>query len=220
MNKTLKYIANRTLKPLISYYLSRNRNYTYNGISLVIPPEVFHPAFFFSTKFLLQHILKKELQNKSFLELGAGSGLISFSVAKKGAIVTATDINETAIEYLRRNSLSNANINIIQSDLFDNIPVESFDIIAINPPYYKKNPATDAEYAWFCGENGEYFNHLFQNLGKYINSQSDVMMVLCEECDMEMITSAANTYNFQLQLLEKKMKMSEMNYIFRISHIS
>ena len=52
-------------------------------------------------------------------------------------------------------------IRIIHSDLFDNIPLEAFDIIAINPPYYKKDPHAPAEYAWFCGKKGEYFERLF-----------------------------------------------------------
>lgn len=217
MNKALKYITNLTLKPALKLYLSRNRKYTHNGIRLIIPPQVFHPAFFFSSKFLLQYILKQDLQNKTFLELGAGSGLISFSAAKKGAIVTASDINKTAIEYLEKNNAANKlNINILESDLFDNIPVQHFDIIAINPPYYKKNPSSDADHAWYCGENGEYFSRLFQTLKSFTNPNSEVLMVLCDDCDMDMIKQAAHQYQFQLSLAEQTRKLSEMNYIFRV----
>jgi methylase of polypeptide subunit release factors len=66
--------------------------------------------------------------------------LISIYAAQKGAIVTATDINPVAIEYLRENTRANhVHIDILRSDLFDEIPVRVFDIVAINPPYYKKD---------------------------------------------------------------------------------
>ena len=102
------------------------------------------------------------LKGKKFLEPGAGSGLISIYAAKKGARVTATDINPVAIEFLRDNSEeNNVQIDIIQSDLFENIPLQHFDIIAINPPYYKKNPADLLIMHGIAAENGEYFFKLF-----------------------------------------------------------
>ena len=68
------------------------------------PPEVFHPGFFFSTRLLLKLYQTIAIAGKSFLEPGCGSGLISIYAAKKGAIVTATDINPVAIEFLKKNS--------------------------------------------------------------------------------------------------------------------
>ena len=91
-------------KPLLVKYLSATKCYQYKGIKLIIPPEVFHPGFFFSTKLLLQYINQFSLQQKTFLELGAGSGLIAIYAAKKNAMVTATDINPVAVEYLKKNS--------------------------------------------------------------------------------------------------------------------
>ena len=37
----------------------------------------------------------------------------------------------------------NVNINLIESDLFKNIPKQQFDFIVINPPYYQKDPETE-----------------------------------------------------------------------------
>src|SRR5690349_19019470 len=159
--------------------------YTYKGIRLVIPPAVFHPGFFFSTRLLLRYIAALPLKNKLLLELGAGSGLIALYAARQGAQVTATDINPVAIQSLEMNRHSNhIPLTVIESDLFTNIPKQAFDIIAINPPYYKKQPGTPAEYAWYCGERGEYFQQLFSGLQPYIHAQSMVLMVLCYGCDL------------------------------------
>ncbi len=155
MRTVLKHIVSNTYKPLLVKYLSKTRTYNYEGIRLEIPPQVFHPRFFFSTKLLLQYCIQFAVSGKRLLELGAGSGLISVYAAKKEAIVTASDINPVAIEFLKKNSSANKeHIEIIESDLFADIPQQTFDIIAINPPYYKKQPHTLLDHAWFCGENG------------------------------------------------------------------
>ena len=73
------------------------------------------------------------MKDKTFLELGAGSGLISICAAQKGAAVTATDINPVAIQYLQKNSLANnVSLRVIESDLFKTIAAQQFDFIAIN----------------------------------------------------------------------------------------
>jgi release factor glutamine methyltransferase len=217
MNAALKHIVARTYKPWLVKYLSKTRVYKYGDIKLEIPPQVFHPGFFFSTGLLLSYIKQFHLPGKSFLEFGCGSGLISVYAAKKGANVTATDINSIAIDFLRKNAVENkVELNIIESDLFQNIPELPFDIIAINPPYYKKQPHTAQDYAWFCGENGEYFSELFKGLKPYTHTQSEVLMVLFDGCDMEMIENLASQNGFDLQCVHSHKNLLEKNFIYKI----
>ena len=213
----MKHIVARTYQPLLKKYLSQTRVYRYAGIRLEIPPQVFHPGFFFSTKLLLQYIAGLSLPGQRLLELGAGSGLISIHASKNGAIVTATDINPVAIEFLQKNSSRNqVELTIIQSDLFKLIPEQKFDIIAINPPYYKKQPHTPKDYAWFCGENGEYFKNLFKELSSYSHPGSEIFMVLFEGCDIEMIANLAAQNAFNLQCVHTHKNILEKNFIFKI----
>jgi release factor glutamine methyltransferase len=220
MRQTIKHITTRLYKPLLAKYLSSTRTYTYKGIRLVIPPAVFHPGFFFSTRLLLRYIARLALKNRSFLELGAGSGLIALYAAREGAQVTASDINPVAIQSLELNSHSNRiPLTVITSDLFANIPKQPFDIIAINPPYYKKQPQTPAQYAWYCGEQGEYFQQLFSSLAPYMHSQSVVLMVLSDGCDLEMIFKMALSNGFKLNCVFEKGNWLEVNYIFRVEKL-
>ena len=217
MKTALKHIVAHTYKPLLIKYLSKTRMYKWGGIKLEIPPQVFHPGFFFSTQLLLQYVNRFSLQNKNLLELGAGSGLIAIQAAKQGAVVTATDINPIAIKYLHSNSVqNNVRLEIIRSDLFTDIPNQSFDIIVINPPYYKKQPVTLQDYAWFCGKNGEYFSGLFSQLPDYIHDKTETIMVLCDGCDIEMIETAAARNGFKFQLVLTKQNMLEKNFIYKI----
>jgi len=157
------------------------------------------------------------LQNKKLLEPGAGSGLISIYAAKKGAIVTATDINPAAIGCIKENSKANdVQIDILRSDLFDAIPPQVFDVIMINPPYYKKDPASYSDYSWNCGRNGEYFEKLFSQLQNYIHDETKVLMVLCDGCDMDMIKRMAGENNYRMELAFSKKNMIEKNFIYSI----
>ena len=76
------------------------------------------------------------LKNKSFLELGCGSGIISLLASKRGAKVTASDINQTALDYLATNASKNElAVKTVFSDLFQNLENQTFDYIVVNPPY-------------------------------------------------------------------------------------
>ena len=206
-----------TYRPLVIKYLSRTRTYTYKGIRLEIPPEVFHPGLFFSTKLLLRYLAKENLSKKSFLELGAGSGLLSIYAAQRGALATATDINPVAMDCIHTNAHDNgADIVTIRSDVFDDIPKQRFDFMVINPPYYKKKPASFAEYAWYCGENGEYFQKFFGELDNYLHEHSVAIMVLCDGCDLEMIKNMARKNSFALSCVQTQSTIIEKNFIFKI----
>jgi release factor glutamine methyltransferase len=219
--QTFKYLTTRLYKPLLVKYLSATRIYTCKGIRLVIPPAVFHPGFFFSTRLLLRYIATLPLKDKTFLELGAGSGLIALYAAREGAQVTASDINQVAIHSLEMNSRSNRiSLTVIHSDLFTNIPLQRFDMIAINPPYYKKKPKTPADYAWYCGEQGEYFQQLFSNLQWYMHSQSIVLMVLSDGCDLEMIVKMALDNGFKLTCVFEKKNWIEVDFIFKVDEVT
>jgi release factor glutamine methyltransferase len=213
----LKYIANKTLRPILLRYLAVPRKYTFEGVKLVVQAGIFHPGFFFSTRFLLSYLKGIDLKNKSFLELGAGSGLVSIYASKQGATATASDISPKAVENVKQNQqLNNCSFPVIHSDLFSNIPTQKFDIIAVNPPYYKKNPATEKDHAWYCGGNMEYFARLFSTIKNYIHSQSQVIMVLSDECDITEVKKIAVTNNLILTETLVKKNWSETLFIYKL----
>ena len=217
----VKHIVANTYRPFMVKYLSKTRWYRYKNIRLEIPPEVFHPGFFFSTQLLLKTVNNLPLEQKRFLELGCGSGLIAIVAANKDAIVTATDINPFVVDQLKKNAaLNDVQLSIIQSDLFRDIPKQPFDVIAINPPYYKKDPQTPKDHAWYCGENGEYFEGLFTQLGDFIHADTNALMVLFDGCDMDMILSIAVKHRYHLNPVLAKKNILEENYVFRIEKIN
>ena len=213
----LKSFAFRILYPTSEKYLSKERSYSYKTITVTVFPGVFHPGFYFSTKLLLKYLENVELNKKYILELGAGTGLISIFAANKGGYVTASDISLTAVYNIEKNvKMTNANVEVVHSDLFDDIPQRKYDYIIINPPYYKKAPASEREFAWFGGDDFQYFRKLFDQLRNNIYENTNVIMVLSDEADLEMIKSIASEFIFVLKEVVHKKTWGENHFIFSI----
>jgi len=213
----LKKLAFGILHPISETYLSKERDYKYKNINIKVFPGVFHPGFFFSTKFLLKYLERIVLNQKYILELGAGSGLISIYSAKKGAFVTASDISLTAVYNIEKNSkMNDAYVEVVHSDLFDDIPQRRYDYIIINPPYYKKTPTSEKEFAWYGGDDFQYFRKLFSQLGNFIYENTNVIMVLSDDTHIEMIKSIAQDSKFTMKEELRKKIWGEEHYIFNI----
>lgn len=221
IREVVRHIVSVTYKPVLQKYLSKRRIYHYDDLSIQVPAGVFHPGFFFSTSILAKHILSLDLKKKTFLELGCGTAMLSLLAAKKGAEVTASDISSAAIASAEENSrLNRLKITICQSNLFDQVQAQKFDVIAINPPYYKHNPRSDSEYAWFCGENGEYYKKLFSSLSDFIHHSSHVVIILCDGCDMKMINDFANEHGLALKCIKSSSNLIENNFLFTIEKVT
>lgn len=217
-----QFLHTHVYRHVLKQYLKFTTHTRIGGFKLKVLRGVFHPNFFFSTPYLFDYLNSQELSNCRFLEIGSGSGILSVLAYKKGALVTAVDIDNKAVENTKINFAllfgESYKANIYQSDLFQNIPTQKFDRILINPPYFFKDVQYPGQHAWYCGQSGEYFNHLFLGLPDYIHPETEINMILAENCDIERIKSIAKKNNFYFDLIEQKKIKWELNYIFRIYH--
>jgi release factor glutamine methyltransferase len=189
--------------------------YKYESFRILVKSGVFHPHFFYSTKVFLKFLETKNVVGKKVLELGAGSGLISLMMSRRGAMAYASDISNKAIDNIQANSITNnLPIQVVQSDLFDSISESSFDFILINPPYYPRNPNTEEAHAWYCGEEFQYFKKLFSQLNGHI--RAEIFMILSEDCAIETIIDLAKVNGLRMSKVYSYKNIFEENYIFRI----
>lgn len=217
MRLFLKKITHPFLKLGLQCYYFKPRKYCYDAICIKVHPDVFPPQMTFSTTILLAFVNDIEVKNTTFLELGCGSGIVALLAAKKGAKVIASDINQTALDFLETNaSNNNLSLTAVYSDLFQNLTQQHFDYIIINPPYYPKKPKNIKEQAWFCGENFEYFERLFNQLPAFLPSETKCYMILSQDCNLEKIKAIALKNAMTLELVLEKKEMVETNFIFRI----
>lgn len=193
--------------------------YESEDIKIKLAPTVFHPGLFFSTHILYRFMKEKDLLGKTVLELGAGSGFISIGLAKMGAKVTSSDINPEAITTIRESAQANKVVlTCMESDLFDQIPKQTFDFILINPPYYPKAPSNAQEMAFYCGAEFEYFEKLFSQLGSYFTN-GQVYMILSNDCDIQRISTIAQENKLKLETSYETSKWGEQNIIYEAVRI-
>lgn len=200
------------------WHYRKERVVNVRGLDLTILPTVFHPSLYLSTEIFLDYILSLKLINKSTLELGTGNGLISIYLAKHLNLeVHASDINPATIKGIQLNSAKyGLSIQSYHSDLFDNIPEQSFDYIFINPPFYQKSITEDSEYAFFAGENLEYFHKLFRQLKQDYLKRSKVLFVLSENAVIKDIMHIAKENGFELVVQKEVVKKGERFIIYTL----
>lgn len=97
------------------------------------------------TETLVEEVIKiaNKIKAKKILDLCTGSGAIALSLAKyiEGSEITAVDISRKALRVAKLNAKNNeveSQITFIESDLFEQMAKEKYDIIVSNPPYIRK----------------------------------------------------------------------------------
>lgn len=111
-------------------------NFAVNNSTLIPRPE---------TETLIEYILDKfsDREKIKLLDMGTGTGAIAITIAteKPGWEIVASERVAEALKLARGNSNSHQtnNISFIQSNWFNNIKDNDFDIIVSNPPYIAKD---------------------------------------------------------------------------------
>jgi len=107
----------------------------FRNLELEVGPGVFVPRP--ETEILVEIALGLELPDKSSLEVGAGSGAISISIAQESDLnTTAIEISDQAAVWAKKNiSRYGANVRLIVDDFNNFSSDEQFGLLISNPPY-------------------------------------------------------------------------------------
>ena len=136
------------------------------------------------TEILVEEIIKiaKHIKAKKILDLCTGSGAIAISLAKyiDNIQITALDISSKAIDIATKNARINNvedRITFVESNLFDSLAEEKYDIIVSNPPYIKRKEIKKLDkevrkepiIALDGGEDGlDFYRKIIDNGYKYL----------------------------------------------------
>ncbi len=202
----------------------RTDEVTIFGFNLTVPPTVFHPSLFFSSKFLSSHLRSLDLAGARVLDLGCGSGLLSIVAASLGASVTAVDINERAVEASRINAGRNGltdRITVSQSNLFDGISGrELFNLIVVNPPFHVGLPRNVAEMAWKGGDDREYFHRLADGAAHFLAPGGTLIYVISSDSPTGEIEGILTGKGFSVRQVCRRKYIFESLSIHEVSRRS
>lgn len=135
------------------------------------------------TEILIEEVIQLIKQRKvNILDLCCGSGCIGISLKKflENANVVLSDVSQKAIEVAKKNAvLLNVDVQIIQSNLFENIK-EKYDMIVSNPPYIETNVIStlsqevqnEPHIALDGGEDGlTFYRKIIKEAPNYLNKK-------------------------------------------------
>ncbi len=112
------------------------------GLSFKVAPGVLIPRP--ETELLVELAISKAPQQARVLDMGTGSGAIAVALAhaRPDLQVWALDQSEAALNIAQENAqLNQVQVRFLQSDWYQAIEAQQFDLIVSNPPYIVANDA-------------------------------------------------------------------------------
>lgn len=138
------------------------------------------------TEELVENIIRRADNYQSCLDVCTGSGAIAIALNKKTNLnVTALDYSDEALMLAKENiEKTNSTVELIKSDMFNNLDDRKFDIIVSNPPYIKSAEIEtlqrevrefEPRMALDGGEDGlDFYRVIAKNALKYLNENGIV----------------------------------------------
>lgn len=153
-----------------------------------VTPDVLIPRD--ETEIVVRHAIElaKKYGLKTGLDIGAGSGCITCTLAEYGMDVTGVDISDKALAVAKENArLLHRKTDFIQSDLFSDINKEKkFDLIISNPPYIpvgtelQREVQFEPKEALFTSDDSgtEFYERIIKEGRDYLNQNGYIVFEL------------------------------------------
>lgn len=181
----IQYITNNQEFMNLNFYVDEN---------VLIPQP--------DTETLVEEVINEYKEKKcDILDLCTGSGAIAISLAKyiNESNIVASDISMKALQIAKLNAEKNLvrkKIEFIESDIFDKVYKDDFDIIVSNPPYIKtkvieeldKQVKNEPYIALDGGADGlKFYKIIIENAYKYIKNEGKVFLEIGYDQKNELI---------------------------------
>lgn len=176
--------------------------------------------------FLLADALKKELKdlknkkidfsNLKLLDMGTGSGYLGEIAVKKRINTTFVDTNPEAIERLNKKFKNKKNTSIIESDLFEKLENEKFDLIIFNTPYLPEDEEL-FDPALHGGKKGyEVTIKFIKQINNHLIKNGLVLFLISSLTHPDVIEAELYKQNLEFKITSRKKLFFEELLIYRV----
>lgn len=174
-------------------------------------PEVYEPRE--DTFLMLEALAELDLKGLKILDLGTGSGILGAYCARKGATVTASDIDANVAQALETiASRLEISLETVTSDLFSRIP-DQFDLVAFNPPYVPSGHMEDRTIDG--GRKGaEVIDRFLGELPRHITQKGYAMLLVSSLNDPQSFEVKHSTLSFKT--LRQRSLFFERLYVIEV----
>ena len=212
-------------KPL--QYITQKQEFM--GMEFFVNEDVLIPQP--DTEILVETVLDicKRYGNQSLriLDLCTGSGAIAISLSKiLNTQVFASDVSTKALEVAEKNNvLNNSKVEFIESNLFEQINGEKFDIIVSNPPYIKneeikllsKQVQNEPYIALAGGEDGlDFYRKIIDEAYKHINKNGYLCLEIGYDQKEDLIKLIKQNENYEYENCIKDLSNNDRCIIAKI----
>ena len=160
------------------------------GFRLTVPPTVFHPKVFLTSKYFAGFIGGLDLEGKTVAEVGCGSGILSLAAARAGAErVIAIDINPNAAGAATKNGRDNGlpQVRGVASNLMSGLAAGPlFDVIITSPPSFPGEPRDLADRAWHAGPGYRDIAALFDQARERLKPGGKIYLMVSSDTDLDL----------------------------------
>lgn len=154
----------------------------------------------------------KMKKNKTLIDIGAGSGILSLGANDMYKLkkVTAIEIQESKANLLKENlKLNNIeNIEVINEDLnYVDFPINSADYIITNPPYYKiSDNISNTSEEFLISRQEKYLNldDIFAFANKTLKDKGKLFLIHKPNRMVEIFAKSANLKAKRLRFISSK----------------
>lgn len=161
-----------------------------DGLTIDAPAGIYHPTPDSSSEFFIRNLREMKSERiKSVLEIGAGCGAISLYIAARwNATITASDISPAAVEAIQHNAAQNGlRIDIVESDMFEQIPKRKYDLIIFNAPLIDKMPENAIEQYSLCDPSGVITRSYLRGSRNFLNKNGLAIVSICRNSAYEVL---------------------------------
>lgn len=188
------------------------------GKTYEVSEDVFNPKFYFTSRFMAEHINVKK--GDAVLDMGTGSGIQAITAGQKTSHVVAVDINPEAVRYARKNVRANGLENVVtvvEGDLFSPLDRRhKFDVILFTPPYMEGKISRGIDHALF-DSNNELIKRFFRAAKEFIAPDGYVQMLYSSIADPADALDIARDLGWRHLLIAREKTFSEIFLIYKLT---